>query len=257
MSDRIRVTRRYAPYSRRPPAARRLNFTTDIVPYVGNAAPLAAATYVPVPVKGRKRTSRKRGDWIPRGCVGPCKVQDYEFKMDVPHGGTFVCVSDFTRGTGLTHRLGKRVCIKSMGVSGKVWMDDNIAKKDHTNIITFWLVRDRRPNKDPLTFSQLFHMFDNEPLTAKVRTDLRDRFQVLRRFSVTVTGGPYAHKEQAQVRRFFKGINNHVTYNHKEEAKYENQLENAMLMYSASSHASNPVYQSLRIRAYFYDSHLN
>nr|AGW16186.1 coat protein [Sweet potato leaf curl virus] len=254
MTGRIRVSPRFHPYGGRP-VRRRLNFETAIVPYTGNAVPIAARSYVPV--SRSVRMKRKRGDRIPKGCVGPCKIQDYEFKMDVPHTGTFVCVSDFTRGTGLTHRLGKRVCIKSMGIDGKVWMDDNVAKRDHTNIITYWLLRDRRPNKDPLNFGQVFTMYDNEPTTAKIRTDLRDRMQVLKKFSVTVSGGPYSHKEQALVRKFFKGLYNHVTYNHKEEANYENQLENALMLYSASSHDSNPVYQTLRCRAYFYDSHNN
>lgn len=152
----------------------------------------------------RRPDEEKEGDRIPKGCVGPCKVQDYEFKIDVPHTGTFVCVSDFTRGTGLTHRLGKRVCVKSMGIDGKVWMDDNVAKRDHTNIITYWLIRDRRPNKDPLNFGQIFTMYDNEPTTAKIRMDLRDRMQVLKKFSVTVSGGPYSHKEQALIRKFLR-----------------------------------------------------
>ncbi|ADG36410.1 coat protein [Soybean mild mottle virus] len=190
---------------------------------------------------------------VPKGCEGPCKVQSYDQRFDCKHTGSVLCVSDITRGTGLTHRVGKRFCIKSMMFKGKVWMDDNIKAKSHTNHVMFFLVRDRRPYGSPMDFGQVFNMFDNEPSTATVKQDYRDRFQVMRRWYVGVTGGQYASKEQALVNKFFY-CNNYVVYNHQEAGKYENHTENALLLYMACTHASNPVYATLKIRVYFYDS---
>nr|QGN03709.1 AV1 [Cotton leaf curl Gezira virus] len=191
---------------------------------------------------------------VPRGCEGPCKVQSYEQRDDVKHTGIVRCVSDVTKGSGLTHRTGKRFTIKSIYILGKVWMDENIKKQNHTNNVMFFLVRDRRPyGNSPMDFGQVFNMFDNEPSTATIKNDYRDRFQVMRKFSATVTGGPSGMKEQALVRRFFK-INSQIVYNHQEAAKYENHTENALLLYMACTHASNPVYATLKIRIYFYDS---
>nr|CCM09578.1 coat protein [East African cassava mosaic Kenya virus] len=167
------------------------------------------------------------------------------------------CVSDVTRGPGITHRVGKRFCVKSIYILGKIWMDENVKKQNHTNHVMFFLVRDRRPyGPSPQDFGQVFNMFDNEPTTATVKNDLRDRYQVLRKFYATVVGGPSGMKEQSLVKRFFR-INNHVVYNHQEQAKYENHTENALLLYMACTHASNPVYATLKIRIYFYDAVTN
>nr|AEG89801.1 coat protein [East African cassava mosaic Kenya virus] len=194
---------------------------------------------------------------VPKGCEGPCKVQSYEQRDDVKHTGMVRCVSDVTRGSGITHRVGKRFCVKSIYILGKIWMDENIKKQNHTNHVMFFLVRDRRPyGQSPQDFGQVFNMFDNEPTTATVKNDLRDRYQVLRKFYTTVVGGPSGMKEQSLVKRFFR-INNHVVYNHQEQAKYENHTENALLLYMACTHASNPVYATLKIRIYFYDAVTN
>ncbi|ABG26065.1 CP protein [Lindernia anagallis yellow vein virus] len=236
---------------------RRLNFDS---PYASRAA----APTVLVTSKKRSWASRPmyrkprmyrmyRSPDVPRGCEGPCKVQSFEKRHDVSHTGTGLCVSDVTRGTGLTHRTGKRFCIKSVYILGKIWMDENIKTKNHTNTVLFWLVRDRRPVTTPYGFAEAFNMYDNEPSTATIKNDLRDRLQVLHKFGVTVTGGQYASKEQAMVKKFWK-INNHVTYNHQEKAAYENHTENALILYMACTHASNPVYATLKIRIYFYDS---
>lgn len=167
-----------------------------------------------------------------------------------------MCISDVTRGNGITHRVGKRFCVKSVYILGKIWMDENIKLKNHTNSVMFWLVRDRRPYGTPMEFGQVFNMFDNEPSTATVKNDLRDRYQVMHKFYGKVTGGQYASNEQAIVKRFWK-VNNHVVYNHQEAGKYENHTENALLLYMACTHASNPVYATLKIRIYFYDSITN
>ena len=190
---------------------------------------------------------------VPRGCEGPCKVQSFEARHDVAHTGKVICVSDVTRGGGLTHRTGKRFCVKSVYVLGKIWMDENVKVNNHTNTVMFFLVRDRRPYGTLQDFGQVFNMYDNEPSTATVKNDLRDRFQVIRRFTSTVTGGQYASKEQALVKRYMK-VNAQVVYNHQEAGKYENHTENALLLYMACTHASNPVYATLKIRIYFYDS---
>ena len=190
---------------------------------------------------------------VPRGCEGPCKVQSFEARHDVAHTGQVICISDVTRGGGLTHRTGKRFCVKSIYVLGKIWMDENIKVKNHTNTVMFFVVRDRRPYGTPQDFGQVFNMYDNEPSTATVKNDLRDRFQVIRRFTSTVTGGQYASKEQALVKKYMK-VNAQVVYNHQEAGKYENHTENALLLYMACTHSSNPVYATLKIRIYFYDS---
>ncbi|QIT07038.1 AV1 [Chilli leaf curl Ahmedabad virus-India] len=193
---------------------------------------------------------------VPRGCEGPCKVQSFESRHDVVHIGKVMCISDVTRGTGLTHRVGKRFCVKSVYVLGKIWMDENIKTKNHTNSVMFFLVRDRRPVDKPQDFGEVFNMFDNEPSTATVKNMHRDRYQVLRKWHATVTGGQYASKEQALVKKFVR-VNNYVVYNQQEAGKYENHSENALMLYMACTHASNPVYATLKIRIYFYDSVTN
>nr|ATL75710.1 AV1 coat protein [Okra enation leaf curl virus] len=193
---------------------------------------------------------------VPRGCEGPCKVQSFDAKNDIGHMGKVICLSDVTRGIGLTHRVGKRFCVKSLYFVGKIWMDENIKTKNHTNTVMFWIVRDRRPTGTPYDFQQVFNVYDNEPSTATVKNDQRDRFQVLRRFQATVTGGQYACKEQVPIRKFYR-VNNYVVYNHQEAGKYENHTENALLLYMACTHASNPVYATLKVRSYFYDSVTN
>nr|UVT85092.1 AV1 [Tomato leaf curl Liwa virus] len=235
---------------------RRLNFDS---PYASRAAaPIVRVTkaraWANRPMNRKPRMYRMyRSPDVPRGCEGPCKVQSYEQRDDIKHTGIVRCVSDVTRGSGITHRVGKRFCVKSIYFLGKVWMDENIKKQNHTNQVMFFLVRDRRPVDKPQDFGEVFNMFDNEPSTATVKNMHRDRYQVLRKWHATVTGGPSGMKEQALVKRFFR-INSHVTYNHQEGAKYDNHTENALLLYMTCTHASNPVYATLKIRIYFYDS---
>nr|AMQ81298.1 coat protein [Watermelon chlorotic stunt virus] len=240
---------------------RKLNFES---PYMSRAlAPTVLVTskrrqWANRPMYRKPRMYRiYRSPDVPKGCEGPCKVQSFEQRDDVKHTGIVRCVSDVTRGSGITHRVGKRFCVKSVYILGKIWMDENIKKQNHTNQVMFFLVRDRRPNgTSPMEFGQVFNMFDNEPSTATVKNDLRDRFQVMRKFHATVVGGPSGMKEQVLVKRFFR-VYNHVVYNHQETAKYENHTENALLLYMACTHYSNPVYATLKIRIYFYDSVTN
>nr|ART89119.1 coat protein [Tomato leaf curl Joydebpur virus] len=209
------------------------------------------------PLTRRPRISRmSRSPDGPRGLEGPCKVPSFESRHDVQHIGKVMCVRDVTRGTGLTHRVGKRFCVKSVYVLGKIWMDETIKTKNHTNSVMFFLVRDRRPVDKPQDFGEVFNMFDNEPSTATVKNVHRDRYQVLRKWHATVTGGQYASKEQALVKKFIR-VNNYVVYNQQEAGKYENHSENALMLYMACTHASNPVYATLKIRIYFYDSVTN
>uniref|UniRef100_K4M3G2 Capsid protein n=1 Tax=Tomato leaf curl New Delhi Virus [India:New Delhi:2012] TaxID=1239416 RepID=K4M3G2_9GEMI len=235
---------------------RRLNFDS---PYGARAVvPIARVTKAKAwtnrPMNRKPRMYRMyRSPDVPRGCEGPCKVQSFESRHDVSHIGKVMCVSDVTRGTGLTHRVGKRFCVKSVYVLGKIWMDENIKTKNHTNSVMLFLVRDRRPTGSPQDFGEVFNMFDNEPSTAIVRNMHRDRYQVLRKWHATVTGGRYASKEQALVKKFVR-VNNYVVYNQQEAGKYENHSENALMLYMACTHASNPVYATLKIRIYIYDS---
>nr|UKA81942.1 coat protein [Euphorbia leaf curl virus] len=228
---------------------RRLNFDS----------PGSSRAYVPTvrvtksSLWANRPMNRYRSPDVPRGCEGPCKVQSFESRHDIQHIGKVMCVSDVTRGIGLTHRVGKRFCVKSVYVLGKIWMDENIKTKNHTNSVMFFLVRDRRPVDKPQDFGEVFNMFDNEPSTATVKNVHRDRYQVLRKWHATVTGGHYASKEQALVKKFIR-VNNYVVYNQQEDGKYENHTENALMLYMACTHASNPVYATLKIRIYFYDS---
>nr|UFP63066.1 AV1 [East African cassava mosaic virus] len=239
---------------------RRLNFDS---PYTNRVvAPTVRVTRSKIwanrPMYRKPKMYRMyRSPYVPKGCEGPNKVQSFEQRDDVKHLGICKVISDVTRGPGLTHRVGKRFCIKSIYILGKIWMDENIKKQNHTNNVIFYLLRDRRPyGNAPQDFGQIFNMFDNEPSTATIKNDLRDRFQVLRKFHATVVGGPSGMKEQALVKRFFR-LNHHVTFNHQEAGKYENHTENALLLYMACTHASNPVYATLKIRIYFYDAVTN
>nr|ABB52007.1 CP [Chili leaf curl Pakistan virus] len=238
---------------------RRLNFDS---PYASRAtAPIVRVTKAKAwanrPMNRKPRMYRMfRSPDVPRGCEGPCKVQSFESRHDIQHIGKVMCISDVTRGTGLTHRVGKRFCVKSVYVLGKIWMDENIKTKNHTNSVMFFLVRDRRPVDKPQDFGEVFNMFDNEPSTATAKNVHRDRYQVLRKWHATVTGGQYASKEQALVKKFVR-VNNYVVYNQQEAGKYENHSENALMLYMACTHASNPVYATLKIRIYFYDSVTN
>ncbi|ADO40532.1 coat protein [Bhendi yellow vein mosaic virus [India:Sonipat EL13:2006]] len=237
---------------------RRLNFGSPYTTRV--AAPIVRVTnqqaWTNRPMNRKPRMYRMyRSPDVPRGCEGPCKVQSFDAKNDVGHVGKVMCLSDVTRGVGLTHRVGKRFCVKSVYVLGKICRE-NIKTKNHTNSVMFFLVRDRRPVDKPQDFGEVFNMFDNEPSTATVKNMHRDRYQVLRKWHATVTGGQYATKEQALVKKFIK-VNNYVVYNQQEAGKYENHTENALMLYMACTHASNPVYATLKIRIYFYDSVTN
>nr|AGA16409.1 CP [Tomato severe rugose virus] len=213
-----------------------------------------AAEWVNRPMYRKPRIYRTlRGPDVPRGCEGPCKVQSYESRHDVSHVGKVICVSDVTRGNGITHRVGKRFCVKSVYILGKVWMDESIKCTNHTNSVMFWGVRDRSLYETPMYFGEVFHMYDNESHSATVKNDLGDRLQVMHKLYAKVTGGQYASNEQALGKPFGK-FNNQVVSNHQEAGKYENHTENPFLLYMAGSHASNPVYVTSKIRIYFYDS---
>nr|AWM62157.1 coat protein [Cotton leaf curl virus] len=238
---------------------RRLNFGS---PYTSRAAaPIVRVTkqqaWTNRPMNRKPRMYRMyRSPDVPRGCEGPCKVQSFESRHDIQHIGKVMCISDVTRGSGLTHRDGKRFSVKSVYVLGKIWMDENIKTKNHTNSVMFFLVRDRRPVDKPQDFREVFNMFDNEPSTATVKNVHRDRYQVLRKWYATVTGGQYASKEQALLNKFVR-VKYYVVYNQQEAGKYENHTENALMLYMACTHAGNPVYATLKIRIYFYDSVTN
>ncbi|ADO40816.1 coat protein [Bhendi yellow vein India virus [India:Trichy:OY115B:2005]] len=238
---------------------RRLNFGS---PYTSRAAaPIVRVTkqqaWTNRPMNRKPRMYRMyRSPDVPRGCEGPCKVQSFESRHDVVHIGKVMCISDVTRGVGLTHRIGKRFCVKSVYVLGKIGRDENIKTKNHTNSVMFFLVRDRQPTDKPQNFGEVFNMFDNEPITATVKNMHRDRYQGLRKWLATVTGGQNASKEKALVKKFIR-VNNYVVYNHQEAGKYENHTENALMLYMACTHANNPVYATLKIRIYFYDSVTN
>nr|ADO41111.1 coat protein [Cotton leaf curl Burewala virus] len=239
---------------------RRLNFDS---PYVSRAAaPIVRVTKAKA-WANRPMNRKPRIYWmyrspdVPRGCEGPCKVQSFEFYTSYQHNRYSNVCSDVTRGTGLTqYKLVRDFAVKSVYVLGKIWMDENIKTKNHTNSVMFFLVRDRRPVDKPQDFGEVFNMFDNEPSTATVKNVHRDRYQVLRKWYATVTGGQYASKEQALVKKFIR-VNNYVVYNQQEAGKYENHSENALMLYMACTHASNPVYATLKIRIYFYDSVTN
>nr|ALB26318.1 coat protein [Cotton leaf curl Multan virus] len=238
---------------------RRLNFGS---PYTNRvAAPIVRVTkqqaWTNRPMNRKPRMYRMyRSPDVPRGCEGPCKVQSFESRHDVVHIGKVMCISDVTRGVGLTHRIGKRFCVKSVYVLGKIWMDENIKTKNHTYSVMFFLVRDRSPVDKPQEHGEVFNMVDNEPSTATLKNVHCDRYQVLRKWHAPVTGGQHASKEQALLKKFVS-VHNHVVYNQQEAGKYENHSENALMLYMACTHASNPVYATLKIRIYFYDSVTN
>nr|WDW19266.1 coat protein [Tomato leaf curl New Delhi virus] len=238
---------------------RRLNLDS---PYGARAVvPIARVTkaraWTNRPMNRKPRMYRMyRSPDVPRGCEGPCKVQSFESRHDVSHIGKVMCVSDVTRGTGLTHRVGKRFCVKSVYVLGKIWMDENIKTKNHTNSVMFFLVPDRRPTGSPQDFGEVFNMFDNEPSTTTVKNMHPDRYQVLRKWRATVTGGAYASWGQALFKKFVKN-SSYVCYDHREDGFYFNHPENGLMLYMPCTHASNPVYATLKIRIYFYDSVTN
>nr|QBO66580.1 coat protein [Papaya leaf curl virus] len=238
---------------------RRLNLAS---PYVTRAAaPMFRVTkanpWANRPMYRKPRSYRMfRSPEVPRGWEGPVKVQSLDAKNDFDHMGKAICLCDVTRGIGLTHRVAKRFCVKSLYFVGKICMDENIKTKNHTNTVMFWIVRDRRSSGTTNDFQPVFNVYDNEPSTATVKNDQRDRFQVLRRFQATITGGQYAAKEQPIIRNFYR-VNNYVVYNHQEAGKYENHTEEALLLYMACTHASHPVYTTLKVRSYFYDSVTN
>ncbi|ACL36290.1 AV2 [Bhendi yellow vein mosaic Delhi virus] len=239
---------------------RRLNFDS---PYGARAVvPIARVTKAKAwtnrPMNRKPRMYRMyRSPDVPRGCEGPCKVQSVESTARCMLISVKSCViSDVTRGSR-THTSCREAILCEICLSlGKIWMDENIKTKNHTNSVMFFLVRDRRPVDKPQDFGEVFNMFDNEPSTATVKNMHRDRYQVLRKWHATVTGGQYASKEQALVKKFVR-VNNYVVYNQQEAGKYENHTENALMLYMACTHASNPVYATLKIRIYFYDSVTN
>nr|UFP63073.1 AV1 [East African cassava mosaic virus] len=191
---------------------------------------------------------------VPKGGEGPCKVQSFEQRDDVNHLGICKVISDVTRGAGLTHTDRKRFCIKSIYILGKNGRDENVKKQNHTNNVIFYLLRDTRPyGNAPEDFGQIFNMFDNEPSTATINKDLRDRFQVFRKFYVIVVLGPSGMNDFELVKKFYR-LNHHVAYDPQEAGKYKNHPQNALLLYTPCPHASNPVYATLKIRFCLYDA---
>nr|QHZ09993.1 coat protein [Cotton leaf curl Multan virus] len=238
---------------------RRLNFGS---PYTSRAAaPIVRVTkqqaWTNRPMNRKPRMYRMyRSPDVPRGCEGPCKVQSFESRHDIQHIGKVMCISDVTRGCRLPHRIGQRFCVKSVYVLGKIWMDENIQTKNHTNSVMFFLVRDRRPVDKPQDFGEVFNMFDNEPSTATAKNEHRDRDQVWRKWYATVTGGQYREKEQALAKKFDR-VNNYVVYNQQEAGEYENHSENALTLYMACTHTSTPVHATVKIRIEIYVSVTN
>nr|AFB83523.1 coat protein [Cotton leaf curl Burewala virus] len=238
---------------------RRLNFDS---PYVSRAAaPVLRVTEQKAcaiqPLNRNPSMYRmSRTPDVPSRCEGPCKVQTFESGPDIQHIGKVMCVSDVTGGDGLTHRVGKRFWVKSLKMWGKIGKDEIIKPKNPPNSVMFFLDRDGRPVDKHRDLGEVFSMFDNKPSTAPVKNVHRDRDQVLRKWCKTVTGGQCASKEQALVKKLIR-VNNYVVYNHQEAGKYENHSENALKWYMGRARASNPVYPTLKIRIYFYDSVTN
>nr|ACQ65852.1 AV1 [Cotton leaf curl Multan virus]AEY75697.1 coat protein [Cotton leaf curl Multan virus] len=236
---------------------RRLNFGS---PYTSVLAPIVRVTkqqaWTNRPMHRKPRMYRMyRSPDVPRGCEGPCKVQSFESRHDVVHIGKVMCISDVTRGVGCPIVWSTFLCQVSLCFRLRYgWM--KIYRPESHEFGDVLLVRDRRPVDKPQDFGEVFNMFDNEPSTATVKNSHRDRYQVLRKWHATVTGGQYASKEQALVKKFVR-VNNYVVYNQQEAGKYENHTENALMLYMACTHASNPVYATLKIRIYFYDSVTN
>nr|ADF36525.1 coat protein [Tomato leaf curl New Delhi virus-Chilli pepper] len=238
---------------------RRLNFDS----------PYGARAVVPIALFTKEKASfnsqMKRKPRMPslfgmpprsKGFGAPVKVHSFYPSHGFSYIGKFLCVSVVTRGPGLTQSAGKRFWGNSGYGLGTKERDENIKTIIHPDSVMFFLVRHRRPTGSPQDFGEVFNMFDNEPSTATVKNMHRDRYQVLRKWHATVTGGTYASKEQALVRKFVR-VNNYVVYNQQEASKYENHTENALMLYMDCTHASNPVYATLKIRIYFYDSVTN
>nr|ACS35843.1 coat protein [Papaya leaf curl virus] len=244
------------------PAAKVPHRLTFISLYVSRAAaPIDGITpakaWANRPMNRKPRMYRMyRSPDVPRGCEGPCKVQPFESGGDIRHIRNVMRVSEVTRGAGLNHRLGKRVYVESVYVLRSTWMDDFPMTKNQSTFVMFFTGCYRRPADQPHLCREVCYIFDYADSTSTVKNDHHDRYQVLRKWYATVTGGQYASKEQALVKKFIR-VNNYVVYNQQEAGKYENHSENALMLYMACTHASNPVYATLKIRIYFYDSVTN
>nr|AXQ88118.1 coat protein [Tomato leaf curl Joydebpur virus] len=238
---------------------RRLNFVS---PYARRAAaPIVRVTKAKAwanrPMNRKPRMYRMyRSPDVPRGCEDPCKVQSFESRHDVQHIGKVMCVIDVTRGIGPTHRVGKRFCVKSVYVLGEIWKHEHIMTKTHYQIAMFFLVIHRSPVDNLPDFGEFFDMIETETTTTTVKNVHLDRSYLLTGRCACVTGVQYASHEQALVKKFIR-VNNYVVYNQQDAGKYENHSENALMLYLACTHASNPVYATLKIRIYFYDSVTN
>ncbi|AUT11870.1 capsid protein [Polygala garcinii associated virus] len=205
--------------------------------------------------RNRNPKSSKK-DVVPFGCEGPCKVESFSDRYEVKHTGTVCCLSQISRGNGLKQRIGKRITIKSIYLLGKVWLDGSNRISNHTNVCIFFVVRDRRPSVTPINFGSLFDMFDGEPATASVKSDHRDRFQVLYRFQVSVSGGQYSSRDQTVFQKFVN-LNHRVVFDNQDDGVYGNHDQNALLVYMACCHSTNWLYSSMKAKVYFYDSAMN
>ncbi|AHB52744.1 coat protein [Spinach yellow vein Sikar virus] len=238
---------------------RRLNFDS---PYVSRvAAPIVRVRFCvkSVYVLGKiwmDENIKYRSPDVPRGCEGPCKVQSFESRHDIQHIGKVMCVSDVTRGKPQDFGEVFNMFDNEPSTATKIWMDENIKTKNHTNSVMFF--GGQYASKEQALVKKFIRVNNyvvyNQQEAGKY--EHRDRYQVLRKWYATVTGGQYASKEQALVKKFIR-VNNYVVYNQQEAGKYENHSENALMLYMACTHASNPVYATLKIRIYFYDSVTN
>ncbi|AFJ39283.1 movement protein [Tomato leaf curl Bangladesh virus-[India:Udaipur:Gaillardia:2009]] len=235
---------------------RLLNFDS---PYASRAAvPTVRVTkaraWVNRPMNRKPRMYRMyRSPDVPRGCEGPCKVQSFESRHDVVHIGKVMCISDVTRGTGLTHRVVKGFVLSLCMFWVRYGWTKILRPRITPIVCSFFLLGIVGLLINPKTLEKCLTCLIMSPVRATVKNMHRDRYQVLRKWHATVTGGQYASKEQALVKKFVR-VNNYVVYNQQEAGMRIIHTENALMLYMACTHASNPVYATLKIRIYFYDS---
>ncbi|WXB20459.1 capsid protein [Apiscitlodal virus] len=208
------------------------------------------------PIKNRRARKAQLGG-IPIGCKGPCKTHTVDVIKTVDHMGSGPgLVSNITKGDEFGQREGRRIRVTRLLLRGKAWLAQNKASVAGSCIMKLWVVKDRRPGSEHVAFSALFDMADQEPSTALVKLDYRDRFIILRDMEIDLHGGKEFRVDE-ETFNLMVPCNCDVLFDHNDEGTLSTTLENGLILYYAVTDPSQVIQLTAQCRLYFFDSTVN
>nr|QIK02122.1 putative coat protein [Mulberry mosaic dwarf associated virus] len=199
------------------------------------------------------RSSLARRKRRPINALGPVKRGTFGIKLaSINHtGGNGNHLTHFDHGDDTNQRTGRKIKINGINIRGKLYLNNPRTNSYH--IVRLWIIRDTRPGSEPVSFSSFMDMHDNEPMTAMVKKDWGERFQVLKDLTFHLVGANGLSFNEDVVEEYFK-FKGYVLYNHEDSGSLANVLENGIFLYAATSHPSENVTLTANCRVYFYDA---